>query len=618
MYDSFAAVTRDRVELARLSKGTLSDLSHVLEDVLLDSRMPGVVLTGFQVDGNWAAELTRYRRLVEPDARTVAVFATGDLGDTGEVIEFDLPAARGLRQEWFIVVQAEEFSCALFGVDRPDPDVDLPIDEMDWLFDATWTFEPGIIGELSDLVLGVARTSDPESAGRLETALHRFPPRTASRELEARFHQRMIATMERGRQRWREQLMREYLLRERLQKAETRLRHLERLAALGTTMASLAHEINNPLGAISLASELIDIEVSSLCTMMDAGVTPASIAQLDSIASHSRLIGDSSARVDRLVHGMLDLARTGEVRLESVELVPWLQRVVEELAVGFGYPVILLGSGDVRVSIDTDRVRHVLTNLVRNATEADQAGVAIEIEVEAPARNLRRAPGHVTVLVRDGGPGMSAEVVDRLFEPFVTTKIDRGGTGLGLVLAQRFARECDGSLSLRSTSPAGTVFALGLAILGGDVTQPDTADTDAASDRPATDPGPGGDDPDHVQGVALVFDDDSAIRATLGRMLERSGWRVLLAADANTAIDTLAGQPCDIMLADWGALNEGAGFEMLCQQLESVRPGSTDRMIVITGSLESTLPVGLAPMVLSKPFGNTQLQQAITRLIARN
>ena len=89
----------------------------------------------------------------------------------------------------------------MFGVDRPDPDVDLPIDEMDRLFDATWTFEPDIIGELSDLVLGVARTSDPASSDRLEIALRRFPPRTASRELEARFRQRMFATMERGRQR---------------------------------------------------------------------------------------------------------------------------------------------------------------------------------------------------------------------------------------------------------------------------------------------------------------------------------------------------------------------------------------------------------------------------------
>ena len=106
-----------------------------------------------------------------------------------------------MRQEWFIVVQAEQFSCALFGVDRPDPDVDLPIDEMDRLFDATWTFEPDIIGELSDLVLGVARTSDPASSDRLEIALRRFPPRAASRELEARFHQRMFATMERDRQR---------------------------------------------------------------------------------------------------------------------------------------------------------------------------------------------------------------------------------------------------------------------------------------------------------------------------------------------------------------------------------------------------------------------------------
>ena len=113
-----------------------------------------------------------------------------------------------------------------------------------------------------------------------------------------------------------------------------------------------------------------------------------------------------------------------------------------------------------------------------------------------------------------------------------------------------------------------------------------------------------------------MLDDDPGIRATLGRMLERSGWHVLLAADADSAIDTLAGQPCDIMVADWGAMNEGPGFEMHSLQLESVRPGSTDRMIVITGSIRSAIPDGLTPMVLSKPFGSNQLQEAIAQVIA--
>jgi len=619
MYDSFAAVTRGRVELARLSKGTLSDLSHVLEGVLLDGRMPGVVLTGFQVDGNWSAELTRYQRLGEPDVRTVAVFATGDLGDTGEVIGFELPAASGLRQEWFIVVQAEHFSCALFGVDRPEPDVEMPIDEMDRLFDATWTFEPGIIGELSDLVLRVARTSDPAGSDRLEAALRRFPPRTASRELEASFHQRMFATVESGRQRWRRQVVREYLLRQRLQEAEAGLRNLERLAVLGTTSATLAHEINNPLGAITLAAELIDSEVSSLRATIDAEVTPGAGARLDTIASHGRLINDASARVGRLVHGMLDVARTGEIRLEAVELVPWLQRVVEELAVSLTHPVILLGAGEMRVSIDTDRVRHILTNLVRNAIQADLTGDPIEVEVEVevdvdvdtPGERRIRPARHVTLLVRDHGSGIAAEVVGRLFQPFVTTKIDSGGTGLGLMLAQRFAKECHGTLTLRSTGAAGTVFALALPILGGHDTRPDA---DAASAQLARNLG--ADDSGQAPQVALVLDDDPEVRTMLGRMLERLGWHVLLAACSDEAVEILVRQPCDVMLADWGAMADGAGFEVLCGRLESVRPGCTGRMVVITGSLASTLPASVTQVVLPKPFGSRQLQDVIARLIA--
>lgn len=659
MYDSFAAVTQGRVELARLSKGTLTDLSHVLENMLLESDMPGVVLTGFQVGANWNAEVTRYQRLVEPDARTVAVFANGALGDTGEVIGFALPPSSGLRQEWFIVVQAEQFSCSLFGVDRPDVGVDLPIVEMDRLFDATWTFDPVIIGELSDLVLRVARISNPAGCERLEAALLRFPPRTASRELEARFHQRMFETLERSRRRWRQQVLREFQLRTRLQKTETGLRHLERLAALGTTVVSLAHEINNPLSAIALASELIDGEVSGLGLMIDGtgggttlrdttgsgttgsgttgGGTPdrgelSAAARLDAIASHGRLIADGSARIGRMVHGMLAVARTGEVELESVALVPWLRRLTEEISVGFTHPVLLLAAGDVRVSVDTDRVRHVMTNLIRNAAEADPTGAAIEVEVEAEVEatdiGAGRLASHVTVLVRDHGLGMSGDVVERLFQPFVTTKTERGGTGLGLMLAQRFAQDCGGTLTLRTTNRSGTVFALGLPIVGGTVLWPDAAEVDAARlrstapDLPVSDPDNRDRSDEHdvlnvVRRVALVLDDDPGVRAMLGLMMERLGWDVLLAATSDDAVDGLALRACDVIVADWGAMSEGPGFDVLAQRMELARPGCTARMLIITGSLASSLPEGLAARVLAKPFGSKQLQQALALLTSR-
>lgn len=616
MYDSFAAVTVGRVELARLSKATLSDLSHVLEDVLLESLMPGVVLTGFQVDGNWAAELTRYQRLVEPDGRTVAVFATGELGDTGEIIGFALPESSGLRQEWFIVVQAEQFSCALFGVDRPDRGVELPVDEMDRLFDATWTFDPVVIGELSQLVLQVARNSDAASSDRLDAALRRFPPRTPSREFEARFHQRMLVTLERGRQRWRDRVVREYLLRQQLQESEGKLLHLERLAALGTVVASLAHEINNPLGAISLASELVDSEVATLRAMIHEDVMQRSRVHLDAITSHNRLISQGSARVGRLARGMLDVARSHEIRLETVELVPWLKHLVEELAVSLAHPVVLLGAGNVRVSIDTDRVRHIITNLVRNAAEADRNGMPVDVEVEGPTRDRNRLVGHVTVLVRDHGSGVPGEVLERLFQPFVTTKLDRGGTGLGLVLGQRFAQECNGTLTLRSTNSSGSVFALTLPTFAGAVVRTSYNETDEA-DGAGDEPHLGLEGLPSAAQVALVLDDDPLIRATLGRLLTNLGWRVLLAESPDAAVRVLAGQPCDVMILDWGASTESFDFAELSERLESVRPGCTARMIVITGSLTSVLPDDFGPIVLFKPFGRNQLQAALTQLANR-
>lgn len=146
MHGSFTAATAGQLAVVQLSKATLTDLSHVLEDLLLEDDLPGVVVAGFQASRHWTAERERYERLVALEDRTVAVFTADAPADHPQVLGFALDDISGLRSEWFVLVVTGRFCGALLGVDQPPGSE--PVEEMDRPFDATWTFAPEVIGPL--------------------------------------------------------------------------------------------------------------------------------------------------------------------------------------------------------------------------------------------------------------------------------------------------------------------------------------------------------------------------------------------------------------------------------------------------------------------------------------
>lgn len=187
-----------------------------------------------------------------------------------------------------------------------------------------------------------------------------------------------------------------------------------KLAALGRLTANLAHEIRNPLSAISHAAELLgesaaERERERLC----------------------RIIADNTRRLERLVADVLQLNRRDRASDERIELAEWLRQFVEEFAMSEAVPreriAVEIGR-PVRVRFDREHLRQVLWNLLRNAVRhARPALGCVRIVVGAFA-------GQVEVSVLDNGPGVPRERVGQLFEPFFTT--DRKGTGLGLYIAR--------------------------------------------------------------------------------------------------------------------------------------------------------------------------------------
>jgi two-component system, NtrC family, sensor histidine kinase PilS len=187
-----------------------------------------------------------------------------------------------------------------------------------------------------------------------------------------------------------------------------------KLAALGRLTANIAHEIRNPLSAISHAAELLNEE--------HRGRDRERL---------TRIIHDNTLRLERLVSDVLQLNRRDRAAADRVALNAWLAAFVDDFAANESVPagcVVLETSGEATVEFDREHLRQVLWNLLRNAVRhAGQAPGSVRIVLNAYG-------DQVEFNVIDNGPGVARAIQGQLFEPFFTT--ESKGTGLGLYLAR--------------------------------------------------------------------------------------------------------------------------------------------------------------------------------------
>ncbi len=228
---------------------------------------------------------------------------------------------------------------------------------------------------------------------------------------------------------------------------ERSLRQSEKLAALGTLAAGLAHEINNPIGIITSRIELMREDAGV------QGLPKEARDDLEVLDTHAR-------RVARITHGLLSFARRSPGEKVAVDV----GRVVEDTMLLVAKQAQKEEIG-LRVEVapdlppvlgDRTLLAQVLLNLVNNARDAVQAGGEIFVRAE---RDPVRA-GWTRVIVRDTGVGIPEEHLGRLFEPFFTTK--PGGTGLGLAMSYGIVREHGGLIGVESRPGEGATFVLSL------------------------------------------------------------------------------------------------------------------------------------------------------------
>jgi signal transduction histidine kinase len=256
--------------------------------------------------------------------------------------------------------------------------------------------------------------------------------------------------------------------RTELKRAEVSARRKERLASLGELSAGVAHEIRNPLAGIGASAQLLS-------------------ERLGGDENHRRLVGlilDEVARLDRIVESMLQFARPPEPRLRRAPLEAVLDRalgLLSEDAETAGVRIETERSEDLPpIWIDPDQIEQVVLNLVRNALQAmEETGGRLTLSLRRVSRpryvrlrNGRRREDKgvpsgegplqdwVELEVTDTGHGIAPEELDRIFNPFYTTR--KRGTGLGLAISEAIVREHGGMITVQSRPGHGTTVLLDL------------------------------------------------------------------------------------------------------------------------------------------------------------
>lgn len=226
----------------------------------------------------------------------------------------------------------------------------------------------------------------------------------------------------------------------------------ERLAAVGQLAAGVAHEIRNPLTTVKL--------------LVQTGYVPSHPAPqtLSSREQQQRLIIDEIDRMERTIQSLLEFARPASPKREVHDLRATLRRVanlVEARATQQNVSVTLsLGDRPLQFLGDREQMLQVFVNLFLNAIDAMPDGGRLQVQALPTHPDEAGATPRLEVTVCDDGPGVSPEILDHLFEPFVTSK--ERGTGLGLAVSNRIVREHQGTITVAGNPQGGARFTVSL------------------------------------------------------------------------------------------------------------------------------------------------------------
>ena len=359
----------------------------------------------------------------------------------------------------------------------------------------------------------------------------------------------------------------------------------DKLRALGQLASGVAHDFNNSLAAILGRAQLLRRQTQDEALVRNLEIiqtaaedAAATVRRIQTFARKSTAKEFEMLDVSSLLNDAIEITRTrweNEARLR-----------------GLDYQVALEAESGQHTIGSASELREVFVNLIVNAVDAMPTGgkLAIGCVREGARLSLRFA---------DTGTGMPEDVRQRIFDPFFTTK-GAQGTGLGLSVSYSIIERHEGSISVASELGGGTVFTIELP----------AAAAQSEPEKAAVEDG-------EVPSLSiLVVDDEPAVRETLAEMLEVMGHRVLLAESGQNALQTLAGNACDLVFTDL-AMPEMDGWETT-REIRKRWPEMN--VVLVTGYGTGTVPPdgedSLVNGIIGKPFDFSQISQTITSILA--
>jgi PAS domain S-box-containing protein len=372
------------------------------------------------------------------------------------------------------------------------------------------------------------------------------------------------------------------------------LRQSEKLTAMGSLLAGVAHELNNPLSIVMGRAALLAEKLDS-----------------HPLAADAQRIHEAAERCGRIVRTFLNMARSRPANRSEVALNDLATAAVDMLAYvlrSHGIAVALdLLPGLPPVKADADQIGQVVLNLIVNAQQALGARdhgrrLTVSTGVAPMTDGDRRRTPRVWLRVRDNGPGIEPALRERIFEPFFTTKSEGVGTGLGLAVSRSIARDHGGELTLQDDGD-GACFCLQLPVSG----EPEASETEPA-------PLVG---TDECSARVLVVDDEPEIAELIGEMLSGAGYEVMTAESGAVALAMLAEARFDAIVSDLHMPElDGAG---LWREVKRQYPQLARRMLFVTGDTLSPIARQFLQEArcdsLNKPFAKAELLARVTALL---
>jgi signal transduction histidine kinase/ActR/RegA family two-component response regulator len=374
-----------------------------------------------------------------------------------------------------------------------------------------------------------------------------------------------------------------------LKAMQERLVKGERLRTIGELSSGVAHEFNNLLTSILARVQLIGLNQVDSELRRDLGTIEKACLDAAEVVRRLQTYAKQQRQGDFKPVDLCDICKDSMEFLRPL----WATRRRH------GRPPIhveLRSEPGLMARGNATELREVVTNLVKNALDA-LAGDGGTITITA----ARGAEDALVLRVQDDGPGIPDEIRPRVFDPFYTTKGERG-TGLGLGLCQQIVERHGGDIRLDSTPAAGTSVTVALPACDEESLSQEHGEQAAHADRRMS---------------VLVVDDDENVLGPLCRYLEREGFQVHGARNGSAALELVHSEHPDIVISDVG-MPVMDGLEM-CRALAQRAPKLP--VVLMSGWADSADPPRArqagAAALLSKPFALSEVRQLIEDVRAR-